>query len=297
MEERQEVQREANIIKNALFALKKNLFLLLAIIIVATSLGLGYTYIKKPNYTANVRVNFSIGENTEATTSTINEMRMYIDSIIYFSGQGVVLDRANDYYAKWLDKYQQDYYAQGKTIEDFYDAFEHPKKKGETDYNRLFKEYSRKNLTDETSLTAGAISTKTEKTDNATNWIYTVSYTDSNQLDAYEKAHILVLAYKHELYWDSDLQNTFPTDKIEQYFTNLDVNIDSLGFDGVVSNVSKLKIMIIAFIIGLVLALAVIYVKSKFDNTIKDKEVLERITGVQVVGSIGYIRGKDKNAK
>ncbi len=293
----QDNQSDNSLIIKILFAIKKNLFLILAIIFITTSLGLGYSYIKKPNYTANIRVNFSIGENTEATTTTINEMVKYIDTIIYFCGQPVVLDRANAYYVEWIENYQQKYYAQGKTIEDFYEDFEFPKQQGS--FNNLYNKYEKPDsgqagsgtLKDETFLTSGAISTQTAKTESTTIWVYTIGYTDANKQDAYEKAHILVLAYKHELYWDSDLG------KQEQYFTNLDVNIENLGFDGINSNVSKIKILLIGFLIGAVIAFAVVYIKSALNNTVTNKDEYERLSGTQIIGTINYVKERDRDGK
>ncbi len=305
MEKEQSIQKETSLIRNILFVLKKNLFLILAIIFITTSLGIGYSFIKKPKYTAGVKVNFYIEGNT---TTAINEMRLYIDTIVDFCGQGVVVDRANAYYLEWIENYQQDYYAQNKTIEEFYKEFATPikqityKPSGEIDsieYNNIFNKYERPNssqpgtLKDESFLSVGEISTKTAKNEQATNWVYTVSYTDANRLDAVEKVFILVLAYKHELYWNNDLGSK----GVEQYFTGLAVNIDSLGIDGVVSSVSKTKITIIAFAIGVALAFLVVYIRNMLDNTIKDKDELERITGAEVLASINFVREKDKNGK
>jgi len=302
MDLRQDNQSENSLIVKILFAIRKNLFLILAIVIFATSLGVGYSYIKKPNYTASIRINASNGEKENATTDTINELRVCIDSVIEFCGQGVVVDRANAYYVEWIDNYQQDYYAAGKTVEDFFDVYKNPKEEGQADYNTIFLGYSRPSssqpgtLKDENFILAGSISTQTAQIENATNWVYTVDYTDANQLDAYEKAFILVLAYKHELYWDNDLKNEFGNDDIEEYFS-IDIKVDSLGCDGVFSDVSKTKIVLIAFIIGLVVALAIVYLRNKLDHTVKDKDEFERLSGTQVIGTINYVKEKDKNGK
>ena len=307
MELKQENKKNNSLIRNILFVLKKNLFLILAVIFITTSLGLGYSYIKKPNYTASVRVNFNI--DGKKTTANINEMRLYIDTIVDFCGQGVVVDRANAYYMEW-ENYQKDNYKQDKTIEDFYNEFATPVEQiiykpnsEEIDkviYNKIFNSYQRPSgsnlgtLKDENYISAGAISTKTAKTEDATNWVYAVQYIDENQTDAVEKAFILVLAYKHELYWDSYLGSS---QNVEQYFTGLSVKIDSIGLEGINSNVSKIKITLIAFAIGVVLALLVVYIKNLLDNTIKDKDELERITGVEVFGCINHVREKNKDGK
>ncbi len=294
MQEQQEIQKEDSLIRNILFALRKNIFLILAIIIITTSLGLGYSYIKKPKYTASVRVNFSIDGNT---TATINEMRLYIDTIVDFCGQGVVVDRANAYYIEWVENYRQEYYEQEKNIEDFYAEYSSPKNQGVE--NDIFKNYQRPNssqpgtLKDESFIVSGDISTQTVKNDEATNWIYAVNYTDNNEKEALEKTYILVLAYKHELYWDSELGDL----GVERYFTGLTINIDSLGFDGISSDVSYIKIIIFSFLIGAVLAVIIVYVKNLFDNTIKDADELERITDTQVLGRVNFIKEKNKNGK
>ena len=294
MQEQKEIQKEDSLIRNILFALRKNVFLILAIIFITTSLGLGYSYIKKPKYTASVRVNFSIDGNT---TATINEMRLYIDTIVDFCGQGVVVDRANAYYIEWVENYRQKYYEQEKNIEDFYEEYSSPKNQGVE--NDIFKNYQRPNssqpgtLKDESFIVPGDISTQTVKNDEATNWIYAVNYTDNNEKEALEKTYILVLAYKHELYWDSELGDL----GVERYFTGLTINIDSLGFDGSSSDVSYIKIIIFSFLIGAVLAVIIVYVKSLFDNTIKDADELERITDTQVLGRINFIKEKNKNGK
>ena len=269
------------------------MFLILAIILIAMSLGVGYSYIKRPKYTARVRVNFNIDGNT---TATINEMRLYIDTIVDFCGQGVVVDRANAYYIEWIENHQQKYYEQEKNIEDFYKEYFSPKNQGVE--NEVFKNYQRPNssqpgtLKDESFISANAISTQTVKTEDATNWIYTVNYTDNNEREALEKAYVLVLAYKHELYWDSQLGDL----GVERYFTGLNINIDSLGTDGISSNASGLKTIIISILIGAVLAVIIIYVKGIFDISIKDGDELERITNTQVLGRINF-RENNKNGK
>lgn len=295
METRQEIQKEGNMIRNILFAIKRNFILILVVVVIATSLGLGYSFIKKPKYTAGIRVNFSIDGQT---TATISEMILYIDTIVDFCGQGVVVDRANAYYLEWVENYQQDYYAQNKTIEDFYDQFSTPKVNGEK--NEIFKDYKRPNendlgtLKDEKFIVANAITTRTAKSEqDVTNWVYAVQYTDANKQEAIEKTYILVLAYKHELYWDEELGK----EDVDQYFTDLIVDIDSLGMDSVASNVSKTKITILSFLLGVVIALAIVYIKTLFYNKLKDKDELERITGTQIIGSINYVREKDKNGK
>ena len=97
------------------------------------------------------------------------------------------------------------------------------------------------------------------------------------ETDALEKVHLLVLAYKHELYSE---------DVSESYFANLNVKISNLGLDGVSEDVSKTKIIILALLLGIICALLVVYLKNLFDNTVRNSDDLERLTGVAVLGFI-----------
>ena len=250
-------------------------------IVLTTFLGAGYAFIKKPNYTASIRVSFSIDGNSSAT---INEIRQYVDTVIDFADEGVVIDRANAYYIEWLDNYKEDL---NGDVKEFYKTFESVKIQGLDIYNDIYKNYKRPTagdngtLKDETFLQTGAVGTRSEKNkENATNWVFCIDYTDANKQEAMDKAYVLVLAYKHELYSDA---NT------EQYFTNLNVAIDNLGLDGVGQDFSKTKTIIIAILIGVLLSLVIVYVKNLLDKTVRDKKELETLTGCQVLACIGQI--------
>ncbi len=287
MQEQQNQQEVRNsLLSNILFVLKKNLFLIIAVILLATFLGTGYAFIKKPNYTASVRVSFSIDGNSSAT---INEIRQYVDTVIDFADEGVVIDRANAYYIEWLDNYKADL---NGDVKEFYKTFESVKVQGSDAYNSIYKNYERPTanddgtLKDETFLQAGAVGARTEKNkENATNWVFCVDYTDANRQEAVDKIFVLVLAYKHELYYDDELK----AQGKDQYFTNLNVAIDNLGLDGVGQDFSKTKTIITAALIGVLASLVIVYVKYLLDNTIRNKKELETLTGCQVLACIGQI--------
>lgn len=276
MDEQKNVNKHSNLIRDILFVIKRNIILALAVIILVSGIGVGYSYMRKPNYIASNRVSFSIDGGT---TASINEIRQYVDTVVDFCDEGVVLDRANAYYVEWVDNYKDNL----KDVNAFYKMFEQVEDPITSQYNDIFLNYTRptgngsSSLKEEHFLTAGAVSTETVKNQEATNWVFKVKYTDKTQQDALEKIIILVLAYKHELYSDP---------QIKPYFTNLNVKISNLGLDGISKDVSKTKIVIIAFIIGIVLSLLVVYLKNLLDNTVKDKEDLERLTGVAVLGYI-----------
>ena len=78
----------------------------------------------------------------------------------------------------------------------------------------------------------------------------------------------------------------------DRYFAGVNISIISLGNSGWSSDVSKVKFTIIGFAIGVVVAALVVYVISVTDVSIKDKEELERITGVSVLANIDHVGGK-----
>lgn len=279
MEENNIQQDQGGFIHQILRVLKRNIGLMLAIIIIATGCGVGYSYVRNPEYTANIRVSFSVKGTDSAT---IGENMQFIDTIVDFVDEGVVVDRANAYYIKWVDEYK----VNGVNVENFYNHFKDLELN--EGVNVLYNEYDRVNtLKADRFIYASKITTQTKKNQNDTNWIFQIGYTDSNSQDALEKAYLLGLAYEHEL-------------EGEDYFvgesTSLKVNIRNLGDDGVSLDMSKITIIIVAFALGLILALALVYLKTLLDNTVKDKTELERITGVELIGCIDLVE-EGKNGK
>lgn len=294
MQEQQNQEVVSNsLLSNILFVLKKNLFLIIAVIVLTTFVGTGYAFVKNPNYTASVRVSFSIDGDSSAT---INEIRQYVDTVIDFADEGVVIDRANAYYIEWLDNYKEDL---NGDIKAFYKSFEKVKTQGSDTYNDIYKNYKKPTandggtLKDETFLQTGAVSTRSEKSkEDATNWVFCIEYTDAIRQEAIDKAYVLVLAYKHELYYDDYLK----AEDQEQYFTNLNVAIDNLGLDGVGQDFSKTKTIIIAFLIGVIASLIVVYIKNLLDNTVRTRAELEILSGCQVLACIEQ-RREEENGK
>lgn len=285
MDEQKNVNKHSNLIRDILFVIKRNIILALAVIILVSGIGVGYSYMRKPNYIASNRVSFSIDGGND--TASINEIRQYVDTVIDFCDEGVVLDRANAYYSFYVDGKSKGEY---KNINEFYNTFEQVDTNN-TESNQIFKNYDRAStLKDENFLVVSAVSTETIKNKDATNWVFKVKYTDKNQQDAIEKIHILILAYKHEIIDGGDENG-----QQKPYFS-IKVKISNLGLDGVSQDVSKGKIIIIAVIIGVVLSLLVVYLKNLLDNTVRDKEDLERLTGVAVLGYISE-RKEEKDGK
>ena len=272
MEENKIEQNQGDFIRQVLHVLKRNIGLILAVVIIAAGCGVGYSYVRSPKYTANIRVKFFVeGKDSSA----IGENMQYINTIVDFVDEGVVVDRANAYYIKWVDGYKK----QGKNIKEFYSDFNEIKIQGGD--NALYSNYDRINtLKADRFISAGSIVTLTKKNKNETHWTFQIGYTDIDSQDALEKTYVLVLAFEHEL-------------EGGDYFvgeeTSLKINIENLYSDGTTLDLSKSNIIIIAVCLGLILALILIYLKTLLDNTVKDRNELERITGAEILGCIDLV--------
>jgi hypothetical protein len=113
----------------------------------------------------------------------------------------------------------------------------------------------------------GILATDTEEK----SFIFGISYTDGVEKLAKEKVKLLTLAY--------DIESSY-------FFTNLKANIDDLGLKSCQADMSKTTIMLIAFCIGIVLALIVVYLLYVLDKTIKSREDAEKIAGCPVLACI-----------
>ena len=109
MEEKIVEENGGAIIRNVFYAIKRNIILILVIMFVFAVGGVGYASILKPNYTASVKVRYIVDDNTGSTVEDINAMRAYIDTVVDFVDEGVVVDRANYYYTKWSNESISDF--------------------------------------------------------------------------------------------------------------------------------------------------------------------------------------------
>lgn len=279
MEDNKLEQHQDGFIRQVLHVLKRNMGLILAVILIITACGVGYSYVREPKYTANMRVRFSVKGKE---SSVIGENRQYINTIVDFVDEGVVVDRANAYYIQWVDGYKKE----GKTVQEFCKDFKEIGIDGVV--NKLYNYYDRINtLKADRFIFAGSITTLTKQNQNETNWIFQIGYTDIDVQDALEKTYILVLAFEHEL-------------EGGDYFvgesTSLKVNIGDLGFAGTSIDLPKINIIIISFALGVILALILVYLKNILDNTVKDRAELEKITGAEIIGCIELVE-EGKNGK
>ncbi len=270
MDERIEEVNSGAFIRNALFAIKRNVLLILAVIILFTAGGIIYSSTVKPEYTASVKVRYIVDDNTGSTVEDINAMRAYIDTVVDFVDEGVVIDRANYYYTKWSNDQKTDF-----DIEDV-----------ELNYASTYDRKETNEKIEWIEIKKNKISVVTSTADNYTRFFFSIRYTDPNKEAAIEKAQILALAFKNELQSKTDSGEFV-------YFNKLEIDVEGKGIEYVSSNVSKGKIIFTAILLGVAAAAVVVYIKTVLDNTVKSKEELEEITETKLLSMLGE-QGGDK---
>jgi len=192
----------------------------------------------------------------------------------------VVIDRANYYYSNWRAKK-----AEGQTIDEYI-----------TDVkvrDNCTQENSKVNTKDKEKsliIDKSAVSVSTTTMDNYTQFFFSIRYTDTDMVVAQEKVKLLTLAFANELQLQDANQKYV-------YFSGLEIDIQDKGIEFVASDVSETRIVIIAILIGFILACFIIYVKNMFDNTVKDKQTVEQLTGAKLFSMLGKIGGESNGNK
>lgn len=263
-----------SILKSLFFTVKRNILLILAVVILCTAAGVGYSYTKKPNYTASEEVIYIASNHNGSLGSleSVNTMMGIFYTVVDFCDEGVVVDRANYLYGRFLNECWAD---SGYTIDEFIDNIEL--------HN---KDYNENNMMPEKNIVGSKVnvSAKSNKSDSDV-YAFTISYTDADLQEAIIKAKIYIQAFRAEV-------NSTMGDKGGKYFDGVDINIIPLGHSGWVSDVSKLKIAIVGFLLGVVISAGIVFVINMLDNTVKSKDELEELTGVGVLSYIKDMGGR-----
>lgn len=246
--------------KKALIVLKKNIILFLAVIIGVTAAGVAAAFIRKPYYTATEPVDYtaSIGDSF---TSNNSAMTAYMSTVVDFCDSGVVTDRADYYYAKYLESGSGDlnaFIAGVKENDDYDQKLAENKTSGQKKY-----------------FTADMISVNYNENDTEEIYAFDISLKDVSPAAARVKLRILVLAFDMEV-----------TDYFVGLKTSIRELVDSENDIPVKVDMSKTKIVALSFVLGCVLAAAAVYLVYVLDKTIADKKELEEITGVKLLAEI-----------
>lgn len=278
--EEQNVEYGNGLIKEVLFAIKRNLILIIVTVMLCSACGLGYSFIKTPNYTATEEVIYSATDEKGSyagTATSINIMRAYFNTVIDFCDEGVVIDRANAYYIMFLTENDP-----SLTVDEFIAGLES---------NDSYSGDQSKQDWENTYILKSNVKINAEVEGNEQDlYTFSISYTDVNPTEAEIKLKIYVEAISRELKAVSSVDDGSGTE--DKYFSGIGNEIISLGLTGVVSDVSKTKLTIIGFILGVLIASALVYIISITDSSIKTKDELEDIVGVKHFANIDYIGGK-----
>ncbi len=255
------------LIKKAYLALKRNILLVLAVIVLITGAGVVVAYTKTPTYTATQSAVYKAeGEGTGSKENS-EYTSAYFETFVNFCNQGCVVDRANFYY---------DYYAkhQYKSVDEFIDSVNTVVSEEDPLYYNA--------ATDRVSasyINGGNISVSASDTDSQTvSYMVGVNYKDATPTLARDKVKILLCAIEKE----ANLTN----ESGQKMYFGVNVSVKDYEYKGVSCDLSKSKIIIIAAVLSVVAAALAVYVVGLMDRTLRDKEELEKLTGCAVLAFI-----------
>ena len=256
-------EQEVLSLRKILYVLKKRILLIFLVTAIATLCGFGYLQIKKPTYTATQNVNYwatSSSQDIKDQTATqkqnnINAMRAYVDTVVDFCDEGIVLERADAIYADYLNS--------GKTVDEYILEFRQNPREVEKSGVRYFSK--------------GSISatTKANAVSDSSSFVFKLSVNSSSFSEARAKARILVLAISIEA---KDAFGGVTTVIEETVTKSSDISCSS--------SASKKRTLVAFFVIGVALSLFAVYISEILDRTVQDKDEFESITDTNVIAYI-----------
>lgn len=254
----------SKMLHSVLALIKRNIILILCIVIACAGIGVAYAYVKKPNYVASVKVRYMLtgtgnGQGV-GTYEDVTTMMAFVDTAIDFADEGVVLDRASYYYKCWMDAK-----GSGQSLSEFLEDTDTLKYNPATSKVDEIYNYNKENIDIETT-----------RVSNQTQFFFSIKYKEETEEKAVEMVQILARAYKEEILL-KDVADNFV------YFDGLEIDIDEKGIEEVESDLSKKRIVVIAALIGIIISGVVIFIKDRMDNTVRDRNELEEITELKVV--------------
>ncbi len=273
-----ENQSSGTTIRELFLILKRHFILILATIVVFTAVGIGYANLKKPEYTVTNKLTYRCENvpfvngngdvvNPNTTTSNINTMIAYGETIMDLFDKGVVLDRANYYYKEYSNAKLQN----KLSVEEFLTTLETNDNYSPSQEN-----------TSLSAISSSKIGMKQLSNNEETKFAFNVSYTDPDSSVAQDKLAILIYAFSKECKSVTD-------DGAVKYFGQFEVFLSDMGVESITNNVSKTKTMVIFFILGVVVAVLLAGVVSLLDNTVKTKEELEKLIGAPVFSAVDNV--------
>lgn len=255
--------------------IKRNVIIIALVIVLALGAGYGYTKMQKPTYTASEGMFFKATNlNYPTVAYNVNAMKAYIDTVLDFCDEGVVLDRAESYYINYVNtKNSREQAGETYTLKQFFN---------DNELNDVYVEQENRVRTHYQKSSIKVYAEETEELE--TSFYFTISYTDGTYDEAADKAKILSYAINKESV------KKIGEDEYK-YFDGIKIDITNAGTIGVSNNLSKTKTIILFGLIGVAAAALVVYLRQVLDNTVKNTEDLEEITGVSNFSHIGRKKG------
>ncbi len=262
MQKVENIKVERSVLNEILYRFKENLILILIIVLISGIFGVVYHKLKKPVYTASEMVNYMAYyddvEDDPTAAGAMNLMSVYVHTMVDFCTSGVVLDRAEYYYTEYLKS--------GKNIEDFVKYL----KEGTCSYDPT-------KITSRTYFNPSNVSsillTHGDETDES--YIFVLSVDNFDAVVAKEMVRIFAVAV------DQESREYF--EGVETYVYELVKDTNGVSVSTADSLGKKLAIFLI---LGAIVAGMIVYIKTLFDKTVRDKEEIEELTGVNVVAYI-----------
>jgi capsular polysaccharide biosynthesis protein len=276
------VKSNDHILSDIWFAIKRHIIVILVIIIISTIGGYVYSQVKKPLYTTSQQVVCTARDEADTDKTNIianfNIMNAYIGTVVDFSDEGVVIDRANFYYVRYAEEIAKD---PTITVDDFIKDImsipinQDPYSTQDSNQAQVQNQYI-------LAHNINIISNVKDDTNNE--FSFFVKYTDGDKQESQDKARILVLALRRELETEKGTVDS-------KYFSGIIITIADLGSNGTTSNISEGKSTIIGTTFGVIISMIVCII-SVCDKSIKTKEDLEEIAEAPVFACIEYDGGK-----
>ncbi len=269
MDEQIREQPSVSLLSTILFIVKSNLLLMIIITVLCTCVGLGYSILQKPDYTASEKVIYKAQNTVDEGNNIINNinaMNAFVSTIVDFVDEGVVIDRANEYYKNYLNSKQSD---AELTVEEYIQSL------------KVSDSYTGRYLGDKYYIFASNISVSYTAKANDMKFSFSVKYTDKDKVAAVEKLKILVYATDVE-------SRAIDKDGNNAYFDGITNELVDFDTESVASSMSKKTVVLVAFLVGIVLACVVTYVRFVMDRTVTTKDELQELTGGDVLAQVCY---------
>ncbi len=267
-----------SLIREILFAVKTNIILILVTIFICAGCGVAFSYVRKPNYTASVKVSYraSNEQGTSSTADNINMMNAFINTVVDFCDEGVVIDRANSYYVSYTNKTKSD---PTLTIDEFIESL---------NVNDSYSGEQAKGDVEEKYILRSNLSVSVDIEGNEQNvYCFALSYKDKDADQAKIKVKLCVEAYSREIQAPSSAGQ-------EKYFSGIKIDINSLGLVGEpIPDLTKTKLAFLGGVVGVLLATMLVYLISVTDGSVKSKAELEELTGIKHISNINYSVAND----